>query len=71
MKSWSPITHFSYHLQPIIKEIPSYVKNTKYFFQKINQIEEIPEDSLLVPLDVKSLWNQHIKPRRNKSSKRS
>ena len=51
----SPSTHFSYHLQPIIKEIPSYLKNTKDIFQKINQIEEIPEDSVLVPLDVKSL----------------
>ena len=43
-------------LQSIVNEIPSYVKDTKYFFQKINQTEEVPEDSLLVTLDVKSLY---------------
>ena len=46
----------SYHLQPIVKEILSYVKDTRYFIQKLNQIEEVPEDSLLVPLYVKSLY---------------
>ena len=44
-----------YHLQPIVKEIPPYVKDTKYFIQKLNQVEEIPEDNLCVTLDVKSL----------------
>ena len=31
-----------------IKEITSYVKDTKDFIQKLNQIEKVPEDSLLV-----------------------
>ena len=45
-----------YHLQSVIKEIPLYVKDTKDFMQKLNQIEKVPEDSLLVTLDVKSLY---------------
>ena len=45
-----------------VKEIPSYVKDTKDFIQKLNQ----REDSLLVTLDVKSLYtnisnNEEIK----------
>ena len=46
----------NYHLQSVIKEIPLYVKDTKDFMQKLNQIEKVPEDSLLVTLDVKSLY---------------
>ena len=33
--------YVDYHLQPIVKEIPSYVKDTKDFTQKLNQIERI------------------------------
>ena len=36
--------------------MPLYVKDTKDFIQKLKQIEEIPENSLLVTLDVKSLY---------------
>ena len=42
-----------------IKEITSYVKDAKDFIQTLNQIEKVPEDSLLVTLDVKSLYT-HI-----------
>ena len=55
-KPWSPSSQFIvtppiYQLQAIVKEIPSYVRDTNDFIQKFNQIEEIPEDSLLVTLD--------------------
>ena len=40
----------------IIKEMLSYVNDTKDFIQKLKQIEEIPEDSLLVTLIVKCLY---------------
>ena len=36
--------------------MPSYVKETRDFIQKLNQIEEVPEGNLLVTLDVKSLY---------------
>ena len=32
------------------------LKTQGIFIQKLNQIEEVPEDSLLVPLYVKSLY---------------
>ena len=59
---WSIVTltfniskYVDYHLQPIVKEIWSYVKDTQDFIQNLKQIEEVPKDSLLVTLDVKSL----------------
>ena len=48
--------YVDYHLQDIVEEISSYVKNTKDFIQKPNQIEEILKDSLLVTLDINSLY---------------
>ena len=59
---WSIVTltfniskYVDYHLQPIVKEIWSYVKDTQDFIQNLKQIEEVPKDSLLVTLDVKSI----------------
>ena len=31
-----------YHLQTTVKETPSYVKDTVYFIQKLDQIEAVP-----------------------------
>ena len=31
--------HVDYHLQPIVEEIPSYVKDTSDFLGKINRVE--------------------------------
>jgi len=48
--------HVDYHLQPIVKEIPSYVKDTTDFLNKIKSIERLPENSIFVTMDVKSLY---------------
>ena len=45
-----------YHLQPIVTEIPSYVKDTSDFLRKINAVEFGQDSSYLVSLDVKSLY---------------
>ena len=45
-----------YNLQPIIKEIPSNVKDTQDFLKKLKKIKDIPQEGLLVTLDVKSLY---------------
>ena len=45
-----------YHFQSVVQKIPLYAKGTKDFIQKLNQIEEILEDSLLATLDVKFLY---------------
>ena len=39
----------------VIDKFSHMYKDTKDFLQKLNQIEEIAEDDLIVPLDVKSL----------------
>ena len=42
-------------LQPIVKQIPSYVKDTNDSINKVKDLS-VPKDSLLVSLDVKSLY---------------
>ena len=48
--------YVDYHLQPIVKEIPSYVKDTQDFLKKLEKVKDIPQESLLVTLDAKSLY---------------
>ena len=48
--------YVDYHLQPRVKEIPSYVKDTQDFLKKIEKVKDIPQESLLVILYVKSLY---------------
>ena len=48
--------YVDYHLQPIVKEIPSYAQDTTDFLRKINQIDFVPDNTYLVSLDVKSLY---------------
>ena len=44
-----------YHLSPLVKKVPSYVKDTNDFLSKLREIRVTPE-SLLVTLDVTSLY---------------
>ena len=44
------------YFQPIVKEIPSYVKDTQDFLKKLEKVKDIPQESRLVTLDVKSLY---------------
>ena len=48
--------YVDYHLQPILKDIPSYVQDTTNFVRKINQIDSVPNNSYLVSLEVKWLY---------------
>ena len=45
-----------YHLRPIIREIPSYIKETSDFLCKLKPIAEVPENSYCVTSDVKSYY---------------
>ena len=61
--------YVDFHLQPIVTNIPSYVKDTTDFFQKLDSVKNVPNDCLLVTLDVKSLYtnipnDEGIKPAR-------
>ena len=44
-----------HHLQPYVKELKSYVKDSTDFIRKINSIKKIPDNSILVTIDVRSL----------------
>ena len=43
------------HLQSVVKQIPSYIKDTNDFINIINGVRNIPPNSYLVTMDVKSL----------------
>ena len=45
-----------YHLRPLVKKIPSYIKDTTDFLHKIQSLGQLPDDTLLVTLDVSSLY---------------
>ena len=52
----SEISHFvDHHLQPLVREIPSYIKDTNGLLHKINNFA-VPPNSLLVTMDAKSLY---------------
>ena len=48
--------YVDYHLQPIVKQIPSYVKDTNDFINKINAVKSVPKNSYLVTMDVRALY---------------
>ena len=43
-------------LQPHVKELKSYVSDSTDFIRKINGMEKIPDNSILVTMDVQSLY---------------
>ena len=43
-------------LEPIVQELPSYIKDTTHFLQKIDEVGEISEHTYMVITDVKSLY---------------
>ena len=45
-----------YHLQLIVKNIPSYVQDSNDFLNQNDTAKNIPADGLLVTMDVKSLY---------------
>ena len=63
--------YVDYHLQPIVREIPSYVKDTNDFLQKLNAVESVPDNSYLVPLDVKPLYTSNPNAEGIKAVKKS
>ena len=47
---------FDHHLQPLVTKLPSYIKDTTHFLNKLNSIGQLPNGVLLVTLDVASLY---------------
>ena len=46
----------SFHLNPLVQTLPSYVKNTTHLLNKLQDFDDIPPNALLVTLDVSSLY---------------
>ena len=44
------------HLQSLVKSLPSYLKDTTDYFRKLQESGLIPPETLLVSLDVTSLY---------------
>ena len=45
-----------YHLNPLVRNVPSFIKDTNDFLCKLQDLQNIPPNSLLVTLDVSSLY---------------
>ena len=45
-----------YQLNPLVLKLPSYIKDTTHFLQKLDSLPELPNSCLLVTLDVSSLY---------------
>ena len=50
----SEISRFiDHHLQPVVKQIPSYIKDINHFINRINNFS-VPVNSVLVTMDARS-----------------
>ena len=45
-----------HHLQPLMKQGESYIKDTGDFLEKLKRVEEIPKEAILVTADVIGLY---------------
>ena len=59
----SEISRFvDHHLRPLVKQIPSYIKDTNHFINKVNNFS-VPVNSILVTMDIRSLYTSIPKRR--------
>ena len=45
-----------YHLRPYVEPLPSYLRDTTHFLTRVQGLDTLPLGTLLVTLDVKSLY---------------
>ena len=43
-------------MQPLAKQVNSYIKDTNHFLQKLNGLDSLPEDAILCTVDVVGLY---------------
>ena len=56
MTSRTAILRSSRELRPLVRTIPSYIKDTTDFLMKVQSLTNLPSNTLLVTLDVSSLY---------------
>ena len=47
---------YLYHLQPIVKQIPSYVKDSNDFITKMDAVQSGPKNNCLVTINMRSFY---------------
>ena len=53
----SKIAEFVNHqLQPMVEKLKSYIKDTTHFLNKLAEIDHLPDDAILVTMDVSALY---------------
>ena len=52
--------YIDYFLQPLARNVSSYIKDTNHFLQKLTELGNIPPDSLLVTIDVTALYTNIV-----------
>ena len=53
---WLPDGTNFYFLKPLVSNIKSYIKDTTDFVRHIRDLQKVPQNTLLVTLDVTSLY---------------
>ena len=48
--------YLDYHLQPLAKEVNSYIKDTNDFLKKLRDLPDLPSDAILCTVDVVGLY---------------
>ena len=48
--------YLDYHLQPLAKEVKSYIKDTNDFLKKIRDLPDLPDNAILCTVDVVGLY---------------
>ena len=46
-----------FHLQPLAREVKSYIKDTSDFFKKLRSLPNLPNDIILCTVDVVGLYH--------------
>ena len=46
----------NYHLKPLVQNLPSFIKDTTHFLLQLQKLGPLPDNALLVTLDVSSLY---------------
>ena len=48
--------YFTHFIQPLVKILPSYIRDSKHFLQLLKSLPPLPENAILVTTDVTSLY---------------
>ena len=59
------------HLKSLVQSLPSYIEDTTHFVPQLEQMGPLPDDAILVTLDVSSLSRTNIPHNATKASKQN